>query len=42
MPKVLIEAFHDDGMNQFEARPDVTYGSSRERSRSWPVHGLAC
>jgi hypothetical protein len=22
---VLIEAFRDDGMNQFEARPDVTY-----------------
>ena len=22
---MLIEAFHDDGMNQFEARPDVTY-----------------
>jgi hypothetical protein len=25
MPKVMIQAFHDDGMKLFEARPSVTY-----------------
>jgi hypothetical protein len=41
MPKVLIKAFRDDGMNQFEARPDVTYeiieGTLEELGRKSPT-----